>query len=155
MLVRTSFHDSDFAESVASLREAVPELATPQIALSGILERFHKAVREEYDRAKTRFFPAIFGDVILLTAWAGHTEYAQRCFDHAMRIPTWNQPVEVAEWRAAIKSLMEPQTMTATLEAEIARHKLQHIPVFELLEDTPTGPSITEVYESVWCKTSR
>jgi hypothetical protein len=39
--------------------------------------------------------------------------------------------------------------MEATIAEEIVKHKLAHLPVYDLVANEPPKPNITETYESI------
>jgi hypothetical protein len=89
------------------------------------------------DPALARFPAALYTDEILLSAWSGDTERATRCLRLATeKMTTWpSHEIQLGVWRTRIESLMGREDQEASVRAEIARHGLDGIPVYELHPD--------------------
>jgi hypothetical protein len=117
-----------------------------------IVELHGDFIRQRRDYAVAKFCRGVFRDVILLAHWCGHSDYARHCTEEAVRLmEDWSPPVDIDAWRTALDSMADRDTMQRTLDSELAKHKLQHLPVCEL---SPEGEaeSITAIYAAAWSK---
>lgn len=144
-------HAKEYPAAVSFLSSAVPELGMARLSWAQIVDLHCNFIRQKRDYAVAKLCSQIFADVILLAHWFGHSDYAQRCLDDAVNLMgTWVPVVDVAIWRQTLKALTSCEGMTKTLHDELAKHKVQNLPVFDLEDDGSEVPLITDVYRAAW-----
>jgi hypothetical protein len=152
--IRVDRHDSDFASAVDILKGLVPEIAGSDISLSNVVRIHAEFLQQKRDFALARHCVGVFTDVILLSFWGGYADYAHRCLDDATEImQSWNAPaINAPSWRVAVEGQLNRSRMESTLAEEIKKHKLGHLPAYELLSDAPPKLDIVQVYKTVWAR---
>jgi hypothetical protein len=149
--IRVDRHEGAYLDAVEFFKKATPELDAPDLSLSRVIQLHFDFVREKRDYAIAKRCWNIFRDVALLAAWGGHDAYARDAIDGASRLMSqWDLPFDVPEWSAMVHDLARPEVMQATLSAEIAKHKLEKLPVFGLTADGPGELSVVQVYQATW-----
>ncbi|HVJ26061.1 MAG TPA: hypothetical protein VM493_00920 [Vicinamibacterales bacterium] len=149
--IRVDRHESAYLDVAAFFKKATPELDAVDLSLSRAIQLHFDFVREKRDYAVAKRCWTIFSDVALLAAWGGHEAYARDTIDGASRLMSeWNLPFDVSEWSTAVRDLARPELMKETLSSEIAKHKLDAVPVFDLSAGDPGELSAVQVYHEAW-----
>jgi hypothetical protein len=108
-------------------------------------------IRKKRDFAAAKYCRGEFRDVILLAHWFGDHDYATECFREAAAImEKWTPPVDVAAWRAETESLAQRETMEASLQSELVKHKLSALPTYEVHVGDGSAESVTRAYVEAW-----
>lgn len=149
--IKVSRHMEDYLSAVVFLRQTIDALESPLLNWPQVVKLHCDFIRQKRNYAVAKYCEGVFRDVILLAHWCGHGDYARHCQKEAVRImQNWIPPVDVAGWQIALEGLINRDAMAKTLETELAKHKLQHIPVFEL-DFEGAAECITQVYVEAWC----
>ncbi|MDC6167876.1 hypothetical protein [Paucibacter sp. XJ19-41] len=143
-------HADDYLSAVAFLKQAVPDLDASVLSWRRLVQLHSDFIRQKRDYAIAKSCSRLFLDVILLAYWCGHEDYARHCEAEAVRLmKDWNPSVDVAAWQTSLHGLLDRGVMQRTLDSEISRHKLAHLPVCELSGDGE-AEAITVAYTSAW-----
>lgn len=152
-------HEASFRKAAEALKTSMPDLASrTAMTLSRVLQLYNQYLIARRNPLITRYPMHLFGDVILLTFWAGYHEYAQRCLRNSLDVmrawpakeegsDAWG--IDVASWRDSIESELDRVHLDVVVEQEVERHKLAGIPCYGLNLDSPPEPSIVDVYLEV------
>ncbi|MEZ5442502.1 MAG: hypothetical protein R3F15_13580 [Lysobacterales bacterium] len=153
--IKIAHHLEQYGEAAETLRGLVPDLDADLLSWPRIVELHAEFIQQKRDFAVAKYCHAIFRDVILLASWCGKLEYAQECLDASLSIMSaWTPPIDVVAWQDSIERQMHPESMRLTLAAELQRHKLSHVPQFEL-QETGDTKFITDTYRCVWLLETR
>jgi hypothetical protein len=145
-------HKEEYLSAVAFLQEVMPILGSPVLTWGQLVKMHGEYLRQRRDYAVAKYCQHVFLDVILLAHWCGHPGYAKYCQVEAVELmQSWNPPVDVLAWERNLNSLVDRERMQRTLDAELAKHKLQHLPVYELNGEGAAEP-ITAIYEAAWAR---
>lgn len=150
MEIKVQRHNAEYPAAVAFLKSAMGDLESPVLTWRRLVELHCDFIRQRRDYAVAKFCTSVFRDVILLAHWCGHSDYAYHCEKEAVHLmKRWNPPVDIASWQNSLTSLIDRGTMQRTLDSELSKHKLQHLPVYEL-SDSGEAESITAAYAAAW-----
>jgi hypothetical protein len=143
-------HKEEHQAAGVYLKEVVPDLEMPILTWRRLVQLHGDFIRQRRDYAVAKFCTGVFRDVILLAHWCGHEDYAQHCQTEALQLmKNWNPTVDVAAWQTAIADQLDRSRMQRTLDAEIAKHKLERVPVCELV-GAGDAEFITSAYTAAW-----
>lgn len=144
-------HEGEYLEAVCFFKQAAPDLDASDLPLSRVTQLHCDFIQEKRDYAVARRCWNIFRDVALLAAWCGHQAYGSESVEAASNLMgQWNLPFDVSEWRATVLELARPEVMGMTISAEIAKHKLERLPNFDLKDDGPGELTPLQVYHATW-----
>ena len=143
-------HKDEYLEAAAFLKEVVPDLGNPMLTWQRLVCLHGDFIRQRRDYAVAKFCAGLFRDVILLAHWCGHEDYAKCCQEEALQLmKSWSPPVDIAAWQTALNGQLNRSNLQRNLDAEISKHKLEKVPVFDLTCEGE-AESITRAYAAAW-----
>jgi hypothetical protein len=153
--IRVDRHEVMSVAAMASLKSLVPEISQQDVSLSRILRMYREDLDKNY-RGLAKYPEWMFMDVILLAFWSGYHDYARTVLDGACEVMRfWParglplKPFDVSAWRDGVETQLCRNRMASTLKEQIMKHKVAHLPVYELVADEPPEPNIVEVYKTL------
>jgi hypothetical protein len=149
--IRVDRHAANFHAAVEALKQQTPEITERETTLSRLLALYHDYIDARRDPAVVKYPRNLFADVITLTFWAGHEEYARSVLEEACAaMRSWPaQEIDLPSWRQSIEAQLNYARSDSQIPEELRRHKLERVPNYDIEKDDPPEPSIVQHYLAV------